>query len=212
MDSERHRPQRHPATAQGGHDSEAGRAGAGPGRVAPVGAEARTKGTCADCTEKLKAARKDLSDAQRDVWAARLDAASEEAFGAVFAVEKQLVSQFRQACKKACREDRDIYHTEPLATHRRKARQLLLCANEMQREVARHKVSSAQVVERAIHVLGKEFIMVDVWKYKSDSDLRDGLEIAMPGIMRTVLAMRSHPDLDGEIRDTMSAEFGKALL
>ncbi|KAK8123147.1 hypothetical protein PG984_011817 [Apiospora sp. TS-2023a] len=176
--------------------------------------EAKTQGTCPRCTDALLESRKELKVARNDVWAPRLGADSEvgKAFRLFFTMEQQFLMQFMQAAKAAVDDDGDLYHREPLAVHARQIRQLVLFGNELQREVVAHERPNPQIVECAIFVLGKSYLAGDVWQTMSDSDLRDGFEVAVPAIMDTVLAMRPNPNLDADVLGVMGNEFRKAGL
>ncbi|KAK6860379.1 hypothetical protein PG990_012315 [Apiospora arundinis] len=172
--------------------------------------EPQTAGACPRCVEKLLQSRKQLEHEKKENWSHWLDEECDKAFDAFFTVEKELLAQFIENCKKAVLQDLNSYHTEPLASYRRKVHHMILFGKEMQREVSTHRNPNSEVVDAAILVLGGEFIYKDIWKDKTSSKLRDGLEKAVPAIMTQVLAMRPNKDLDEDIRATMAVEFMKA--
>ncbi|KAK8008106.1 hypothetical protein PG991_010657 [Apiospora marii] len=183
-----------------------------PAETVTTVSEAKTQGTCALCTTKLVESRQELKQARNDDWVRRLGEETDmgKAFRLFFTLEQQFLMQFMQNCKTAVLENQDTYHRRPLEKHTRQIRQLVLFGNELQREVAVNEKPNQQVVETVILEMGKSFLAGDVWQRTSESDFRDGLELAVPAIMTTVLAMRPGPNLAADVRGVMVTEFGKA--
>ncbi|KAK8061711.1 hypothetical protein PG994_008077 [Apiospora phragmitis] len=154
--------------------------------------------------------RTELSDVGRDEWVPRLNLELCEAFDVFFQLEQRFLVQFLQACKSEVVDDDNPYHREPLDVHTRQIHQMVLFGNELQRDVVTHKNPHPQVVETTILMLVEAFLFADIWQNKNDSDLRDGLEIAVPAIMDTVLALRPDENLKADILVTMEKEFTKA--
>ncbi|KAK8068834.1 hypothetical protein PG994_005450 [Apiospora phragmitis] len=177
-----------------------------------VVSEAKTQGTCARCIEKLVESRKELNVARNEVWGHRLGDTTPvgKAFRLFFTVEQQFLMQFMQASKKRVVDYQDSYHREPLEVHTRQMHHLVLFGNELQRELVAHKNPNPQIVEAIILELGKSYLAGDIWRGKSDSNLRDGFEDAVPAIMEMVLAMRPNDNLAADVRETMGNEFRKA--
>lgn len=182
-----------------------------PENIHQLVSEAKTQGTCARCTDKLLESRKELKVARNEVWALRLGDTTPvgKAFRLFFTVSQQFLMQFMQAGQTAAVDYQEPYHRKPLEVHTRQMHQLVLFGNELQRELVAHNNPSQQIVEQVILELGKSYLAGDIWQQMSDSQLRDGLEDAVPAIMETVLAMRPNDNLAADVRETMRNEFRK---
>ncbi|KAK7962911.1 uncharacterized protein PG986_003736 [Apiospora aurea] len=178
-----------------------------------IASEPTRDGTCPRCTRRLADSHRQYAEAMDTRWEPRMKSKSAdlaEAFKAFDKIEQDFLVQFVGSCREAVLVDQNTYHQAPLTINTRQLRQMVLFGDELVREVSAHANPHPQVVRTTILVLAKTFLADDIWAFRDDSDLRDGLEIAVPEIMNTVLAMRPNENLEADIAQIMQSEFAKA--